>query len=798
MLEFFRKYQRYFFVVIAIVIVISFSFFGTHQVMSTPKGTEDYPIGASVDGSQMRKKEIDEISRFLWSDRMDMQLTEKRTMPNFFNDGVIRKDFLSSGLGVMLVDEYFENLHEEFQKKVEKHKQFRPYAHPTAPFISVEMLWGQVLPVQKVNLDKFLHENLPVDSKMFSLLADLYLGETAFPPNILREYLMFQQKHYNWVQPDPALPQADLNLFHCTSVEDWFGTEFLQLVSQFVHNASIIAKESGYRVSKEEARVDLFRNGYEALQIQKRSQEVDQAELGNLWKQQLLHLGMDEKAAVAVWQKVMLMRRLFEDYGHAAFLDSHQYQAFHSYASKTALVDLYQLPSALQLSDFNSLLKFAYYLDAVAAQERKGTELPVAFASIELMKNKYPELVQQRFLVELAEVKKDDIAQNVSLREMWEWQLEPTHFEELQKQFPELAVSKATDAEGFFEAIEKLDPRVRQKMDHFSRLEIIDLHPEWITAALDEQHLVTKEIAIAPNGAQVELESVENASELMKLFRVSAIKGEVECNLEAIQARNDLAQYSVDGQTYYRFHVLDRDKEMNVLTFAEANERGLLDMLVDEYLQKQYHQVRTQNPTPFKAESGEWKPFKEVKNEVGRVVYKKVLHAIDHEYTQLGGELDSKRFENLNSFYPSHYLHRYMHVAESDIRVNGSQSSFLIAQTAIEAEGSKLSARQPLADQWRLIHEVKTYKNYESSPWFDESLFAMVEKGWSAVKVPQDGKLNFFQLQEKRVPEETYLQQIKQGREVLSVEAQRFLMADILEKLKAKEAIHLSPIQDVE
>ena len=790
MLEFFRKYQRYFFVVIAVVIVISFSFFGTHQAISGPKETPDRPIGAAVDGSQMRKKEIDEISRFLWSDRMDMQLTEKRIMPNFFNDGVVRKDFLSSGLGVMLASEYFESIRDSFATRVEKHKHYHPYQHPTAPFIGVESLWGQVLPMQKENLDKFLKENRPLDAELFSLLVDLYLGETAFPPNVLREYLMFQQKHYNWIQPDPALPQADLNLFHCSSVEDWFGPDFMQLTSQFVHNAALIAKQKGYHVSREEARVDLFRNGYEALQAQNRTQEVDQNELSNLWKQQLMYLGMDEKAALGIWQKVMLMRRLFDDYGHAALLDSHQYQKFHSYASKSALVDLYQLPPALQLQDFNSLLNLIYYNEAVSVGETSGLELPQKFISVQSAKKKHPELVRSRFLVEVAEVHNTDLALNVSLKEMWDWQLDPVNFKNLEKEFPELAVSRATDAESFFAALEKLSPDVHAKLDRASRLKIVDNHPEWIAAALDETSLQTKEISIAPNGFQEDLAQIENGKELMQLMSMAALKGSLESSDQAIQARAALEQYSPDGKTYYRIHVLDRDEELTLLSFAEANEKGVLDKLVNAHLEKEYESLRVQNPTPFKTESGEWKPFKAVKNEVGRLVYKNVLHDIDQKVAQVGVTVDQKRFEDLNGFYPRYGLYRYMQAAHSDIRMKGAKSAYL-AQAQSAPEEGKLTARTPLADQWKLTVESKVFKNYENSPWFDESLFAMVEKGWSTVKAPNDGKLNFFQLQGKQVPEETYLQEIKQGRQVLSVEAQRFLMAELLEELKAKDAIHL-------
>lgn len=797
MLEFFRKYQRYFFIFIAVVVVISFSFFGIHQgVTSSSEEIQDYPIGSAVDGSQMRKKEIDEIYRFIQSDRADMQLIERRMIPNFFNNGVIRKDFLSSGLGVILADRYFEKIANNFKNRIDQHKKFRPYQHPTIPFIGVEMLWNQILPKQKVQLDQFLHEKLPIDSHLFSLLVDLYLGETAFPPNILRQYLSFQEKQCKWAEPDPGLSQANLSLFHCSTLEDWFGMQFLELASQFIHNAAIIAQEKGYHVSTEQVRVDLFRIGHEALQMQKKSQEVSEAELSDLWKQQLLHLGMNEKAVLTVWKKVMLMRRLFEDYGYATFIDSHQDQTFHSYASKTARIDHYELPPPFQLRTFNELLKLTYYLDIVSAQKQNGTEFPNKLASVDSIKKQCPTLVQNRFLVELTKVKKEDLAQDVSLKQMWEWELHKENFKRLQEEFPELAQSKATDGESYFLALEDLSPSIRKKLDHFARMQIVDRHPDWIIAALDQQTCEIKELPFDANGnIQLHLEGIESGKELSKSLREAALKGAIDADHNAQKARVDLELFTEDQKTYYRFQVLDKDEHMDVLTFAQANERGLLDALVDRYLEDQYAHLKTEYPALFQTQSGDWKPFKDVKYDVGRLLYKDVLHAIDHQSAQRGEELKPDRFENLDAFYPSRYLYHYMELAKADISQNEGASHFLAKPLPVQKTGA-LSPKPELADQWQLIQETKTYRNYEGSPYFDSSLFEMDEKQWSDINCSKDGKLHFFRLEEKQQPQENYVEEIKKGREILSIEAQRFLMTEILEELKKKQAIHLSLIQD--
>lgn len=790
MLEFFRKYQRYFFIVIAVVIVISFSFFGTHHTLNAPKKAEDFPIGQAVDGSKMMRNELDEMIHFIWSDRNDLTLVEKGVMPNFFNDGVIRKDLLGSGIGVLLAKTYFDLFQDELKEHVEKHKKFRPYHHPSAPFISVENLWAQVLPAQKAHLDIFLNTTQEIDFNTFQLLVDLYLGETAFPPNILREYLMFQQKHYNWIEPDPKLPRVNLNLFQCRTIEDWFGPRFVELCAQFIINSAILAKENGYKVSYEEARVDLFRNGFESLKMQKRKGDISEEELGALWKEQLMRLRLDEKAAVQAWQKVLLFRRLFEDVGGSVFVDPHVYQTFHGFASKTAEVDLYHLPNSLEIKDFKTLMKLELYLDAVTSGKRDVLMLPKTFLTPQEVEKKSPDLVEQRFLVEVSEVTKEILALNVSMKEMWEWQLEKENYEQLEGQFPTLAIKKAQDAEAYFSALEGLDPEVRQKVDRYSRNAIVDLHPEWIQTALDSAHVRKEVISFSPSGKHLPFEGLEAAEPLVTLLTTTALKDELETNPEALQARKELEMFTSDGDTYFRFQVIDRDLNKTVLTFAEAQSRGILDPLLEEHLEKAYKNLRPSHPSLFKNEDNTWKGLKEVESEVGRLVYHELLKGIENDAQQMHLMLPQDRNENLDGFYPSHRLFAFVRQAQSDIKRLGEGSAYLI-QAALSKEEDLLDVKPSLETQWGLVKEEQIFKNHERNPWFNSEIFSMVEQSWSEVALRADARLSFFQLKEKSVPSGNFSQEMKQGQAILSREAERLHMQKVLDLMKEKQAIHI-------
>lgn len=778
MLHFFRKYQRIFFIFIAIVIGVSFSFFGIHQVVDTTKRVEDKEIGKAVDGSSLREKKIGEICRFISTDRLDYQLAEKGAMPNFFNDGVIRKDFFSTGIGVILASAYLDELQSDLTLLLAKHKRYKPYVHPQVPFISVETLWQQVLPSQKRNLDQLIHEVKEMDSDAFSLLVNLYLGETAFPPHLLRNYLLYQEKQYNLGGLDPFLPTADLTLFHCHSLEEWFGPRFIQLVAQFIHNASILAKQKGYQVTSEEARVSLIRNGYESLQMQKGDQKISEAEMGEFWKRQLSILHMDEKTAIETWREILLFRRLFQECGRSVVQDPLLYQSFHEFASETAELELYQLPPSMQLNDFETFMKLQVYLAAVAPKPSKNNllTLPTKFFSPEEIKKTYPELLEKRFIVEMAQVEKEDIALNVSLKEMWEWQVEKENFSLLMEEFPILSVARAEDAEGYYQAIEKLTPSMRNKVDVFSRKKIVDKHPEWIEEGLSHASMIRKEIHVSSKDNKIQIKGVEDGTKLATLLETAPI---------SMQSRKELENFSEDGETYYRFVLLDQDEKETILTFADANEQGILDRLLEEECNVKYPILRKKDPKLFKTAEGEWKEVAEVKKELGHFIYADVLAAIQSEH-----KLIPEKEDEIDTFYLNHRLFSYMQGAKQTLEEGKEPNSFL-KQVALSAGGDRLAEKKPLDEQWKLEKVVKVVKKSEKDQKISNDLFHMKEKSWSSILFARNGSPYFFQIKEHSGPSGNFEKEVKEGQEILSKDAQRFLMKDLIQVIKEKNGIHL-------
>src|SRR5690606_4381001 len=104
MLNFLRYYQRFFLSAVAFAIVSSFIFFGVLDTYTNDPVREDLKVGVKIDGSSLMLSELQDLSRFLATDRED-PLQERGFFPNLCNSGVIRYDFLQSKLGELLVEE---------------------------------------------------------------------------------------------------------------------------------------------------------------------------------------------------------------------------------------------------------------------------------------------------------------------------------------------------------------------------------------------------------------------------------------------------------------------------------------------------------------------------------------------------------------------------------------------------------------------------------------------------------------------------------------------------------------------
>ncbi len=671
----------------------------------------DQVIGKAIDGSPIKRSEITQLIRLFG--------------PSGFNDGVLEKDFLMTKMASQLVDTYFDEIEGELKEKWGKLQKFQPYVHPSLPFIGVERLWEQVMPEQKQRFDAF--KKSVCDKEGIRLLMDLYLGEMQFPPHIMRQFLLSAERQFPSVPGDPYLQNVDLTLFKCKSVQDLLGERFVDIVAQFIHNTALLAKKKGYHVSFEEARVELMQNATQFF-----SRGRGERDINLLIKQQIAELGMDERELVKAWQKILLFRRVFNDYGGSVLVDRLPFEQFESFASQGSQVDFYTMP--IKIGDLNELIKFQFYIDAVTSEKKTMglLDLPQTFLKPEQVA--FDELVYKKYVLKVQEIDKGDVASKISLTETWNFERE--HFDLLQETFPEIGTQEG-DPDTLLDA---LTFELRLKVDEFAREQIVSRAPVMLMQALSEAPIQEKELLLSKKGPFA-FDSILDREGFMAL----------------LDTQKELHCYSQDGKHYYQIEVVEAAKEPELFTFKKANELGILDTLVSAYLEKEYPSVRLTNPTLFQNPQGEWLSFEEAKPWVGQLVYGDILKALP------GKTVEEKCHMRLKA---------PMEKALDHLKKG--------RRHLVKTEGGETSSM--LADQWLLaVSDVSLRKG--TLRGFSSSLLSMKPGTWSDVVIASDGEAQVCQVKKNLADEGDYTGMMLKSQADLSKEAKCFLMEGILKQV---------------
>lgn len=779
MLGFMRKHQKYFYVLITIVIVVSFSFFGTYSTLGGNSIHEQVAF-TTVDGEQISRSELEDMALFIGTDREDKKLFGGMWGPNFLNDGLIRKDFLDTGLAKLLIESYPEPLEADFKSRLAKEARFKPYVHPNAKYLSSMAAWNYFAPQIPVNLAILQKGNNPLSPEMVEARINLYLNEKRFSGPYLRQVLVMQERQHGAVGHDPALDQQDFSLFGYHTVEDWFGPRFTRLIAEFIFNAAAIAENQGYRVSKEEAYADLLRNAEISFKENQSSPYLGVSNSTEYYEQQLLRLRLDKTKATKLWQKVLLFRRLFGDIAQSVLVDPFSYRAFNEYANEVVKGEIYRLPASLRFSDFQSLVHFETYLDGISKrskEEKNSLLLPKTFLTVQEVAKKNPELVRKRYEIEYASANKKNLQTQVSVKDSLNWELEDTNWQVLKTQFPELGIAKATTKEERLKTLDSLDGLTRSRIDQFARAKIVDEHPEWLKTALLLAPLETKDVSLSLSGQNTLFKGLEKGEKLMTLLDKAEINKEIP----------ELQEITFDGENYYRIKVLKRSPELEIITFDEAAEGTALDTLSDQTLETYYVELRTQKPEEYQNADKSWKPYASVKDKVAESYYSKLLEAIK---AKLIAREDGDKYKTLD---PQHLAaYRFIGYAE-DVQSQIQKNPETAAQLTLEEKTQKVGETLSVADQFKLIKGAFTLPRKSEYALADsEKLFKIPPNSWSKTIIAPNGDVYFAYIKERSSKDsstDTQQEQIARARWLLGNSAERSYLTTILPELKKKNAI---------
>ncbi|MCH9612969.1 MAG: hypothetical protein S4CHLAM102_14690 [Chlamydiia bacterium] len=771
MLKQLRKYQKFIFAIVATIVISSFTFFGTYNTLNRTARPVDLKVGVAIDGSAVYRSEIDLLMRMLETDQDDGGVLEGRAVPNYFNDGVIKRDILATGLGGMLFEQYRDQIGSEVALKYGQFKNFKPYKHPQMPIIGMEGLWGHVMPKFAEDYERFKGMDGTFDREYFNVLGDLFVDQTHFTPALARQFLAYQQQQFSsFVQPDPYLQGGDLALFYSRSFTDWFGRGALELVAQLIYNGAIYAEGQGYKVSMEEAKASLINNGMDAMRAQasQSGQEgVSVVEVEDHFLNMVRAFGSDEKQVVKAWQRVLLFRRMFDDVGTSVMLDPLMYDKYNAFASEELRVTMYTLPRELQLKSFDEMLKLEAYLECISKVRGHLLDLPSEYASSEAVLRKAPGLVARRYLVEVQKGSVDELASDLTLKSIWEWQVEGSHWTELCGAIPELAISKVVTEEERFKVLSALDPAVRAKADQIAVDAMVGAHPEWLVEKVKGKPFEQRMVRITHGG-------------LVRGLDVEMSAGELMAQLEANDAIEGIM---VHKGVLMNMRVLDRSEGDEVLTFAEAMELDACSPILEKKLE-------------LVADGNSEEGLDRAKERA----FNRLITAIEGDSPRFKDQLRGLSGDEKRSFDVSHRFHRMMSEKLRTLKGGRELPEFgaeVVGEMETVAADGKLAPRVGYMDQWKWNKQERVVSRGDEGSLFDEEVFRMKAGEWSQVVASQGKGALFFHVDAKEMNLEAVKKEMAEGQRLLGLEARRNLMSQLLGECATYEAISLR-VQAVE
>lgn len=720
MLEFFRKYQRFFMILVAVIIVISFSFFGAYVSMDSLEKKKDFVVGKAIDGSDLRYSEVRQLSSL-----MGMQ----------GSGGLFDRAFLKTGTADLLSKTYFDALQGEWRSRLSKARAARFYVHPAAPFLDARGVWSQLAPglIDEVQKLQSLDE---ADSQFFSIWSNIYSLQQSIPSELVRRVLLYQQNQAG-LPMDSRLLNIDFALFDCKTLEDWFGRNFIDLASQVILNGAALAKQQGMKVSKQDAEAD-FAKHFDSKQ------------------RELQNMGISRSEALRLWQKALGYLRWSDEVGEAALIDPLPFQSFNEFAGEQAVLKLYSLPEELRFSTIDDLLAFEVYARIACSTPETVYSLPKDNLSAQEVAKKAPELTAVVFRARIAKVDPSVLGASLSLREVWDWQVDEKNWGLLRKAFPR--VVQAADPDSRFAALEELPLDLRRSVDLWSRLEMVLQHPEWIETAFSANPGEEREIFLS----DCWVDGVEAfSSKRLKTLLSAAAAGDPSA-IEALKA------YREGNGPVLRITEVEQVRELCVLSFKQAKEQGRIP--IERFLEEEYRRLSAKSPSLYKKEDGSLKPLKEVRELVICSILRDLFKAIDKvdpakEWEEGSGPLDH---------YASHRFQELMR-----------RSLISLQQSETPEEREKYG----LGRLWQLKATEKTIERNSSEEWMQQQAYLLQPGEWSTVHVPSSGEIVFFFLQGKMISQEPVLEQMQFAKEALSKEAKRRLADRLLEIAMQKQAL---------
>lgn len=534
MLHVFRRYQKFIFIVVTLVVIMTFVFFGTYQAfLPTHQETESEDVTAYVtpQGRMVGSRELAMLARLLSREGVGSDLIPA----NLCSRQWVSRYFLTPDLAAQWIDSKAPDLAEKWQRE----KMYQPYQHPERADLSVGTFWSFLAPELPQKL-KELQTASSVEETIAARVALYHLQERA-PPRFVSQLLRYRVQEAGF-EMDPRLARGDIALFGYTDLMDWFGeASFLRLARIVIRGAE---EAKVYPFSYEEAKEELLsRMGMLAEQLQ--NQKGIAVNRETLFQAFLRQEDYTETTFVNLYRDVRRFEESIEDLSDSIALEALPFEQIYGEAQQWVTVEVTRMPPSLRFRDLEEAAAFEAYVAALTSSQS---------GQIPQEPNPTDWVLGTWYQGYVGQMCTDDLLHRVTLRQLWDW--EESHTDEWVAQFPQLKGR----------TLDVCSPEERADVDQMARRAIVQEHPEWMEEALKEVDM--EPFSLFANGK-------EHPSGYPGITSILSLQ-------QQFDAQDETWGYTQDQNHFFRWIVSHREPN-HILTFEEARQQQLLPLLTQAF-----------------------------------------------------------------------------------------------------------------------------------------------------------------------------------------------------------------------
>jgi hypothetical protein len=560
MLNFIHKYQKSIYIVITVVIALSFTVSGSSRLQSSKKVAVAFK---AFNGVKISSDEVQLMRRFLEKDHQDQLASAAPYGGNFLNKDFLSQSFFKNGFFEQLYSAHGSSFKEQLEAKRAKEQAFALYTYPQLPFIGLQSVYQQVAPQALTSFTLLKNAENPLDKQAIKARVQLFEVQKKWPAEHLKKILYNQQLQMG-VTVDPSLQNKSLTFFNYKNLDDWFGIGANQLLIEAIFEGSELAKEKGYVVSKEEAEADLLWLAQDNLKtlVNHGALPASLTKEAHI-KEQLRYLGISYKECVLLWQRVLAFRRYVDALQNSLVLAPTIEKEFLDFAEEKRYYSVYKLKDDLQIkdfADFQLLNTYFSYVDKEYSLEKMVP--PTQYFSVEELEGRAKDLLVSRYNVQVKEVFLGAINPFISLKDLWSYEV-GEGWDSIKEAFSLGDVEK----EGRLAALHALDREERGKLDYFTALHRVKSDERLIAEALVEVPFKEKEIEVTTDTSHFLLDKEENREEILALLEHGGEK-----------------TFFVGKEKVFCVKVHKESFKRSLLSFKEAKKKEILSKLLEERL----------------------------------------------------------------------------------------------------------------------------------------------------------------------------------------------------------------------